>query len=59
MIREGQESTRPTPGCQVVIRTKGTLEDGGTLVDVNDRVTFAVGEGDVLQGYCKTIVVCS
>jgi len=34
----------------VTIRTEGKLEDSGKLVDVNDSVTFAAGEGDVVQG---------
>jgi len=34
----------------VVIRTKGTLEDSGEPVDINDQVRFAAGEGDVVQG---------
>ena len=50
MIREGEPNSRPTPSCQVTIRTKGELEDDGKTVDVNDRVTFAAGEGDVVQG---------
>ena len=34
----------------MVIRTKGTLEDSGKEIDANDRVSFAAGEGDVVQG---------
>lgn len=34
----------------MIIRTKGTLEDSGEPVDINDRVSFAAGEGDVVQG---------
>lgn len=51
IIHEGEPNTRPTPSCQVTLRTKGTLENGGKLVDVNDSVTFAAGEGDVVQAW--------
>ena len=34
----------------MTIRTKGTLEDSGKPVDINDSITFAAGEGDIVQG---------
>ena len=52
VIQEGESDSRPTPSCQVTIRTKGTLEDSGKPVDINDSITFAAGEGDVVQGEC-------
>lgn len=42
----------------MTIRTKGQLEDSGKLVDINERITFAAGEGDVVQGNNILTVCC-
>lgn len=51
IIRPGEgETTRPTPLTRVKMRTKGTLEGGG-VVDKHSKVTFTVGDGDVIQAW--------
>ena len=42
----------------MIIRTKGTLKDSGEPVDINDQVSFAAGEGDVVQGDDMMLMVC-
>ena len=45
---EGADS-KPVPSSTVVLRTRGSLDDGHT-VDVNDSLKFLLGEGEVLHG---------
>jgi FK506-binding protein 8 len=44
---EGADS-KPVPSSTVVLRTRGSLDDGHT-VDVNDSLKFLLGEGEVLH----------
>lgn len=46
----GGVETRPTPQCQINIRTKGQL-DNGTVVDKHQAVPFTLGDGDVIQAW--------
>ena len=45
----GGIESRPVPSSTVVIRTRGSLEDGQS-VDVNDHLKFTLGEGEVTHG---------
>ncbi|XP_019619569.1 PREDICTED: peptidyl-prolyl cis-trans isomerase FKBP8-like [Branchiostoma belcheri] len=49
IVKGGDESTRPRPGQEVTIWSRGRLEDG-TTVDQHDEITFGLQEGDVIQG---------
>ncbi|XP_078602210.1 peptidyl-prolyl cis-trans isomerase FKBP8-like [Branchiostoma floridae x Branchiostoma japonicum] len=50
IVKVGDESTRPRPGQDVTIWSRGRLEDG-TTVDQHDEITFGLQEGDVIQAW--------
>ncbi|KAG0719297.1 Peptidyl-prolyl cis-trans isomerase FKBP8 [Chionoecetes opilio] len=49
VLKEGVVETRPSKGHTVVVRVSGQLEDG-TQVDVHDKLTFTIGDGEVIHG---------
>ncbi|XP_067827275.1 FKBP prolyl isomerase 16 [Heptranchias perlo] len=49
ILKEGQgEATRPDVGQEITIKLLGVLEDG-TIIDKDPKLTFVVGDGDVIQ----------
>ncbi|XP_067873860.1 peptidyl-prolyl cis-trans isomerase FKBP8-like [Heterodontus francisci] len=49
ILKEGQgQATRPEVGQEVTIKLLGVLEDG-TIIDKDPKLTFVIGDGDVLQ----------
>ncbi|CAH1254168.1 FKBP8 [Branchiostoma lanceolatum] len=50
IVKGGDESTRPRPGQDVTIWSRGRLEDG-TTVDQHDEITFGLQERDVIQAW--------
>ncbi|XP_051896246.1 FKBP prolyl isomerase 16 [Pristis pectinata] len=54
ILKEGQgKATRPDVGQEVTIKLLGVLEDG-TIIDRDPKLTFLLGDGDVIQAleYC-------
>ncbi|XP_072889145.1 FKBP prolyl isomerase 16 isoform X2 [Hemitrygon akajei] len=54
ILKEGQgKATRPDVGQEVTIKLLGALEDG-TIIDRDPKLTFLLGDGDVIQAleYC-------
>ncbi|XP_056020499.1 peptidyl-prolyl cis-trans isomerase FKBP8-like [Ostrea edulis] len=50
------DARRPITGDKVTIRVEGKLEDE-TVVDVNDSLTFVLGDGDVVQALDLAVVL--
>ncbi|XP_048418952.1 FKBP prolyl isomerase 16 isoform X2 [Stegostoma tigrinum] len=49
ILKEGQgQATRPDVGQEVTIKLLGVLEDG-TIIDKDPKLTFVIGDGDVIQ----------
>ncbi|GCB60344.1 hypothetical protein scyTo_0012726 [Scyliorhinus torazame] len=49
ILKEGQgQATRPDVGQEVTIKLLGVLEDG-TIIDRDPKLTFVIGDGDVIQ----------
>uniref|UniRef100_UPI00398EC1FD FKBP prolyl isomerase 16 n=1 Tax=Pristiophorus japonicus TaxID=55135 RepID=UPI00398EC1FD len=49
VLKEGQgDATRPDVGQEVTIKLLGVLEDG-TIIDRDPKLTFVLGDGDVIQ----------
>ncbi|XP_043533498.1 FKBP prolyl isomerase 16 isoform X1 [Chiloscyllium plagiosum] len=49
ILKEGQgQATRPDVGQEVTLKLLGVLEDG-TIIDRDPKLTFIIGDGDVIQ----------